>query len=283
MTQPATAQNTTVVRHVHATIECVLRTPARLILQVAVADGPPRLSESLSITLNGKPCQVTEIGLAAGGRAHVVLAQPGTLAVDYQASVGPGTGYRPVTETDRLIYSRPSRYSESDRLFPMAVSELPSVVDTDELTVMNAVATFVSGRTAYIVGSSRVTDGAVDTLLASAGVCRDFVHLSVGLMRALGCRHGQPPSTRPASSRWTSRRHRGRGRRPLAHHRHHRARAAADARPHRHRPRRGRQRLPRRPLRPARRDPPGGHRAGRPDPAVRRHGGTGPAGVSSAC
>lgn len=186
MTQPSTTPHPTVVRHVHATIECLLRTPARLILQVAVADGPPRLSESLAITLDGKPCQVTEIGLAAGGRAHVVQAQPGTLAVDYAASVGPGTVYRQVTETDRLIYSRPSRYSESDRLFPMAVNELPSVVDTDELTVMNAVTTFVSGRTAYIVGSSRVTDGAVDTLLASAGVCRDFVHLSVGLMRALG-------------------------------------------------------------------------------------------------
>ncbi len=186
MTQPSTAQDQTVVRHVHAVLECVLRTPARLILQVAVADGPPRLSESLSITLDGEPCQVTEIGLAAGGRAHVVQAQPGALGVDYQASVGPGTVYRQVTETDRLIYSRPSRYSESDRLFPMAVNELPSVLDSDELTVMNAVATFVSGRTAYIVGSSRVTDGAVDTLLASAGVCRDFVHLGVGLMRALG-------------------------------------------------------------------------------------------------
>lgn len=186
MTQPSTAPNPTVVRHVHATIECVAHTRARLVLQIAVADGPPRPSESLTINLDGEPCQVTEVGLATGGRAHVVLTEPGTLLIDYEASVGPGTTYRQVTETDRLVYSRPSRYSESDRLFPMAVRELPSVLDTDELTVMNAVATFVSGRTAYIVGSSRVTDGAVDTLLANAGVCRDFVHLSVGLMRALG-------------------------------------------------------------------------------------------------
>jgi transglutaminase-like putative cysteine protease len=186
MTQPSTDQSPTPVRHVHASLECLLRTPARVVLQVAVADGPPRLSESLTVTLDGKPCQITEIGLGVGGRAHVVLAEAGTLAVEYEASVGAGTTYRQVTETDRLIYSRPSRYSESDRLFPMAVRELPSVLDSDELTVMNAVAAFVSGRTAYIVGSSRVTDGAVDTLLANAGVCRDFVHLSVGLLRALG-------------------------------------------------------------------------------------------------
>jgi len=186
MTQPPTAQNPTVVRHVHAGLECAVRTPARIILQVAVADGPPRLSESLTISLDGTPCEVTEISLAVGGRAHVVLVQPGTLTVEYDASVGPGTDYRKVTETDRLIYSRPSRYSESDRLFPMAVRELPSVLDSDALTVMDAVVSFVRGRTAYIVGSSRVTDGAVDTLLANAGVCRDFVHLSVGLMRALG-------------------------------------------------------------------------------------------------
>jgi transglutaminase-like putative cysteine protease len=186
MTQPSTAHEPTVVRHVHASLECVLRTRARIVLQIAVADGPPRLSESLRIELDGKPCEVTEIGLAVGGRAHVVQVQPGTLTVAYEASVGPGTTNRQVTETDRLIYSRPSRYSESDKLFPMAVRELPSVLDADDLTVMNAVVAFVTGRTAYIVGSSRVTDGAVDTLLANAGVCRDFVHLSVGLLRALG-------------------------------------------------------------------------------------------------
>ena len=33
-------------------------------------------------------------------------------------------------------------------------------------------------------GSSSPTDGAVDTLLAGAGVCRDYAHLAVALLRA---------------------------------------------------------------------------------------------------
>jgi transglutaminase-like putative cysteine protease len=43
----------------------------------------------------------------------------------------------------------------------------------------------VSERIAYIAGSSRPTDGAVATLLAGQGVCRDFAHLVVALLR--GC------------------------------------------------------------------------------------------------
>src|SRR6185503_9832895 len=37
----------------------------------------------------------------------------------------------------------------------------------------------------YVAGSSDPTDGAVDTLLAGAGVCRDYAHLVVALLRAV--------------------------------------------------------------------------------------------------
>jgi transglutaminase-like putative cysteine protease len=47
------------------------------------------------------------------------------------------------------------------------------------------VATWVGERIVYIPGSSRPTDGAVATLLAGQGVCRDFAHLVVALLR--GC------------------------------------------------------------------------------------------------
>jgi len=47
-----------------------------------------------------------------------------------------------------------------------------------------AAASWVQNRLLYIGGSSRVTDGAVDTLLAGAGVCRDYAHLVVALLRA---------------------------------------------------------------------------------------------------
>ena len=37
----------------------------------------------------------------------------------------------------------------------------------------------------YVPGSSDPIDGAADTLLAGAGVCRDFAHLVVALLRAV--------------------------------------------------------------------------------------------------
>ena len=43
---------------------------------------------------------------------------------------------------------------------------------------------WVYGELRYISGSSRGTDGAVDTLLHRRGVCRDFAHLAIALLRS---------------------------------------------------------------------------------------------------
>ncbi|MGV7637126.1 transglutaminase-like domain-containing protein, partial [Mycobacterium kansasii] len=48
-----------------------------------------------------------------------------------------------------------------------------------------AVREFVASRLDYLPGASRSADGASDTLLASAGVCRDYAHLTIALLRAL--------------------------------------------------------------------------------------------------
>lgn len=39
---------------------------------------------------------------------------------------------------------------------------------------------------AYVSGASRGTDGAVDSILQASGVWRDFAHVAVALLRALG-------------------------------------------------------------------------------------------------
>ena len=43
----------------------------------------------------------------------------------------------------------------------------------------------VHERLSYVVGSSRPTDDAIDTLLAGEGVCRDFAHVCITLCRFL--------------------------------------------------------------------------------------------------
>jgi transglutaminase-like putative cysteine protease len=52
--------------------------------------------------------------------------------------------------------------------------------------VLTSVASWVGTRLRYVAGSSLPTDGATRTLLARQGVCRDYAHLSVALLRGLG-------------------------------------------------------------------------------------------------
>jgi transglutaminase-like putative cysteine protease len=57
--------------------------------------------------------------------------------------------------------------------------------DLEGLALLEAISSWVGRRVAYLTGSSRPTNGAVSTLLARQGVCRDFAHLVVALLR--GC------------------------------------------------------------------------------------------------
>jgi transglutaminase-like putative cysteine protease len=156
--------------------------PATLDLQVAVA-GDRQRSEELLITCDGLPLEPVELAAPHGGRLHVLQAPAGRLEVSYRCELAGDAAPAAPAPLDRAVYLRPSRYAESDRLAALAAAELGSV--TDPLELLGAVRTWVHGRLSYVPGSSRGTDGAVDTLLAGAGVCRDHAHLAVALLRAL--------------------------------------------------------------------------------------------------
>src|SRR6478736_3273308 len=64
-----------------------------------------------------------------------------------------------------------------------AASEYRSYIDST--TLLEKVSFWVGSRLNYVPGSSDPIDGAVDTLLSGAGVCRDFAHLVVALLRAV--------------------------------------------------------------------------------------------------
>ena len=51
--------------------------------------------------------------------------------------------------------------------------------------LLEAVSSWVGTRLDYVPGSSGPTDGATETLLGGAGVCRDYAHLVIALLRAL--------------------------------------------------------------------------------------------------
>jgi transglutaminase-like putative cysteine protease len=170
-------------RRVSARLELRADAPAEVIVQVAVAGTAGlHVDENLKVRA-GKPAEATEIVMAHAGRAHVLTVDPGQVTVEYDAVVR-GAAARPeVTEADRIAYRWPSRYAESDRLAAVARAEFAGITVGAEL--LAAVSSWVGTRLSYVPGSSRPIDGAVETLLLRQGVCRDYAHLVVALLRAL--------------------------------------------------------------------------------------------------
>ena len=156
--------------------------PATIELQVAVA-GPPAADEVLSVRLDGQPVGWVEHATEAGGRLQLLEVPAGRLEVSYRGTVDTvDTVALPAERLDATVYLRPSRYAESDRLGAVAAAEFGHLAAPADL--VRAVAAWVGTRLSYLPGSSTGTDGAVDTLLAGAGVCRDYAHLVVALLRA---------------------------------------------------------------------------------------------------
>ncbi len=158
--------------------------PADLVFAIAVADAYDPVAERFEATLDGGVLDARELADAHGTRLHRIDAGVGRLVVDYSATVG-GEGTAAVGDAvDLLTYTRPSRYAESDALAPTAAAEFAGIDDPAEL--LADVSSWVGTRLAYVSGSSLPTDGAMRTLLNRRGVCRDFAHLTVALLRARG-------------------------------------------------------------------------------------------------
>lgn len=171
-------------RHVSATLEARVSGPSRLELQIALP-GLPGLTvdERLSVLLDGRPVEPVEVVGPHGSRVHVLDEVEGGLTVSYTATATGRAEPVGLTEQDRVVYSRPSRYAESDRLLGFAGKQFGKGSPVPAL--VQDVVSWVGTRLSYVPGSSGPTDGATDTLLAGAGVCRDYAHLVIALMRAL--------------------------------------------------------------------------------------------------
>ncbi|UFU02612.1 transglutaminase family protein [Ruania suaedae] len=162
----------------------------QIALQVALARVPGLVvEESLEILQDGRALEPEEIATGRGERMHVLTlertaSEAGNVSVTYRGSAQTQAGAdgERTSPADLMAYRRPSRYAQSDELFVTARRELGG---RHGLELVHAVGDWVAARVRYVPGSSRVTDGAVATLLQGQGVCRDYAHLVVALLRAL--------------------------------------------------------------------------------------------------
>lgn len=173
----------TVARHVSSRLEVEVRAQADLIFSVAVSAEYPEVEESLSFRVGGVELEPEEVVAPSGSRLHRLRETPvGTLVVDYRADVLAAAPEPPMLGIDEILYTRPSRYCDSDRLANLSGTHFAGLTGQE---LVASVREWVHSKIGYRPGSSRSIDGALDTYLTRNGVCRDFSHLVVAFLRGL--------------------------------------------------------------------------------------------------
>jgi len=155
----------------------------RLAFSLAVTSPDPG-SERLSVTdAIGSPVEVVEVA-TTGGRVHVAAVDVGQVTVTYDTTATPqAPPSAPVTAEEELYYLRPSRYCPSDRIAGLATAHFGGLGPRQSA---QAVEEWLNVEIRYEPGSTSADDDALHPLLMRSGVCRDFAHLGVAMLRALG-------------------------------------------------------------------------------------------------
>ncbi|SIR69532.1 transglutaminase family protein [Microbacterium sp. RURRCA19A] len=169
-------------RRVTAELDLDLGSSVDLIFQITAAQGVPLASEQLTFSSGDRVYTPTEIVDQSGSRLHRLSGEQGPLSVRYEAVV---TGASPTLHTsdlETITYLRPSRYCQSDEVFAQARRQFRGLAGAE---LIAAVSTFVASSVTYTPGLSLGTDSAVTTLMTGQGVCRDYAHVVIALLRAM--------------------------------------------------------------------------------------------------
>lgn len=154
----------------------------RAVLAITPAKPAVVASESLVLRHEHGELEARELPGDHGARIHLATGGDGRLDIEFSTEIDGRTDPAPVDELDLIRFLRPSRYCESDLLMPTARWEFDGL---EGFALLDAVVTWVSSHLAYVSGSSLSTDGAARTLLNRQGVCRDYAHLTIAMLRAM--------------------------------------------------------------------------------------------------
>ena len=168
-------------RTVSAHLEFRLGGSSDVVLSIAVAAGTPVLTETLSIRSTHGSITPVELVDRHGSRLHRFTGEAGGFEIHYHAVVAGQRPPEPASALDHILYLRPSRYAESDKLFRAARDTFGALRGQE---LVDAVAAFVHDTLSYVPGSSDVSDSAATTFASKQGVCRDYAHLVIALLRA---------------------------------------------------------------------------------------------------
>ncbi|MET0304077.1 MAG: transglutaminase family protein [Microbacteriaceae bacterium] len=169
-------------RRVSARMSFEVDSLTSFVLSLAVADRSLLIEETRRVRLDGVDVEFTEEHDAHDTRLDLFSTSGGLLEIDYDAVVRGRGVAAPGRALDTVEYLRPSRYCESDSLTGFARERFGVLAGVDLLL---AVTEWVHRELSYVSGSSTPTDSAQTTLDRGEGVCRDYAHVVITLLRAL--------------------------------------------------------------------------------------------------
>jgi transglutaminase-like putative cysteine protease len=168
--------------------------PSLFILNVEVASIPAHSILAERLIVEPEVERRVHVGSETNNRYAAFTAPAGPLRVIYEASVdllveradSTGIAESPLGGIPLAIfhYLLPSRFCPSDRLAAFAGRQFGDLPKGHGR--VTAICNWIYEHIAYIRGSSDAETAATDTIIARAGVCRDFAHLGVALCRGLG-------------------------------------------------------------------------------------------------
>ena len=168
-------------------------TPTDFIFSVHAAQTPQQQVLAESVSLTPDVPFVVEREPAAGNRLLRTRADPGKFQLRYEGHVevahymaDPSTvigGPISALPASVLRYLWPSRYCQTDHVQAMAWREFGNM--EPGFAQAQAVTEWVRSRVRFQVGSSGTSTSALETYNQGAGVCRDFAHLTIAMLRAL--------------------------------------------------------------------------------------------------
>lgn len=177
---------------IHASLDYFFEHPTDVLLQLEAAMIPEQIVSDPFIAISPVdhfarvPAQAT-IG------ERIWLRVQGQLRVDYRATVDVRRRVSDCLSLPKVPahqlpgevvdYLMPSRYCQSDRLESLAVAEFGGLHGGEQVI---AIRDWVTDQLSYVPGSSNATTTAVDTYVDRQGVCRDYAHLVIALVRACG-------------------------------------------------------------------------------------------------
>lgn len=169
-------------RIVTAELDLDLGASIDLIFSLTASQQMPVVSESLTFVQGDRVYTPTELVDHSGTRLHRLQSEPGELLVRYEALVDGQGGQSRTSEMETITFLRPSRYCQSDEVFTQARRQFAGIEGVD---LIHAVTRFVERSITYTPGLSMGTDSAVTTLMTGQGVCRDYAHVVIALLRAM--------------------------------------------------------------------------------------------------